>query len=200
MPITTVIFDLGGVLVHTHWERFTEPVSQMNSMSPDEVMTQVRTGDAYFPHMSGEIDFPEFHRRMSAQLSLNIEPEEFRGMWNSILEPYPDTGETVQRLKGRYRLSLGSNTDVPHLSRSREIQPATNLFDDVLVSYELRCCKPDTAFFRLGLQRLGVSPEETVFIDDLKENVEAAESVGITGIHFLSADQLNSDLANLGLL
>ena len=56
MPITTVIFDLGGVLVQTLWERVTEPVSRMNGMSPGEVMDQIRTGDAYFPHMSGEID------------------------------------------------------------------------------------------------------------------------------------------------
>ncbi len=200
MPITTVIFDLGGVLVQTLWERVTEPVSQMNGMSPDEVMDQIRKGNAYFPHMSGEIDFDEFHKRMMTQLGLNLGANEFLAMWNSILEPHPGTGEIVEKLKGHYRLSIGSNTDVPHFRQSREVQPIISMFDDVLVSYELGHCKPDVAFFQLGLEKLGVSPNETVFIDDLKDNVEAANSLGITGIQFLSANQLNSDLTNLGLL
>ena len=70
----------------------------------------------------------------------------------------------------------------------------------MLVSYELGVCKPDPEFFRRGLAKLGVEAEECLFIDDLEDNVEAARSLGITGIRFESAEQLERELKGLSIL
>ncbi len=90
----------------------------------------------------------------------------------------------MRRLRGRYRLAIGSNTDELHYTRSLELQPSLEDFDDVLLSYELGRCKPDPQFFVLGLRKLGVQSDECVFIDDRPDNVAAASSLGITGLHY----------------
>jgi epoxide hydrolase-like predicted phosphatase len=56
------------------------------------------------------------------------------------------------------------------------------LFDSVVISGDVGLHKPDEAIFRLGAERLGVPPEECVFVDDLRENCAGAEAVGMTAI------------------
>ncbi len=200
LSINTIIFDLGGVMVWTRWSRLTEPLAELTGTTPEEVMERIRTGNAYFPHMRGALDFSGFHRKLTDDLGVELTPDELLELWNSILEPNEAINPIVRQLKGRYRLAIGSNTDDPHFKRSYEIQPATLEFDDVLVSYELGVCKPDPEFFKRGLAKLGVEPEECLFIDDLEANVEAARSLGITGIRFESAEQLEQRLKGLGIL
>ncbi len=200
LSISTIIFDLGGVMVWTRWSRLTEPLAELTGMTPDEVMERIRTGNAYFPHMRGELDFSGFHKRLTDDLGVELTTDELLDLWNSILEPNEAINPIVKQLKGRYRLVIGSNTDDAHFNRGNEIQPATQDFDDVLVSYELGVCKPDPEFFRRGLAKLGVEAEECLFIDDLEDNVEAAKSLGITGIRFESAKQLERELKGLSIL
>ena len=200
MAISTVIFDMGGVLVWTHWERASEPLASMAGISPDMVTETIRKGEAYFPLMSGEIDFEEFALRVTADLGIQMPTDRLMDLWNSILAPNPDAGPVLGRLQGGCRLVLGSNTDPEHYQRSVEVQPALALFDDALLSYDLGVCKPDPAFFTSGLARLGLSAEECVFIDDLADNVASAVGLGITGIQFESMAQVEGQLERLGLL
>ena len=200
LSISTIIFDLGGVMVWTHWSRLTEPLARLIGATPDDVMERIRTGDAYFPYMRGELDFSGFHRKLTEDLGLDLMPDELLELWNSILEPNEAINPIVKRLKGRYRLAIGSNTDHSHFARGNEVQTATLDFDDEIVSFELGVCKPDPEFFRRGLAKLGVAPDECLFIDDLEDNVDAARSLGITGIRFESAEQLEGELKGLEIL
>ena len=183
----------------THWERVTEPWGEASGMTPESVMEELVAGDAY-DFMRGEFEGAEFHRRMERRFGLGMEPDRFFDLWNSIIAPNESVNGLIERLKGRYRLSVGSNTDPLHYARCLEVQNALGHFDDALLSYELGACKPDPAFFRSGLEKLSTPPEECLFIDDREDNVEAAKSLGITGIQFLSTEQLESELGRLGLL
>jgi putative hydrolase of the HAD superfamily len=72
-------------------------------------------------------------------------------------------------------------------------------FDVLVWSYELRVTKPDAAIYRYALEKLGTEPEEALFIDDRKVNVDAAVEMGMKGIVFTTAAQLRADLAATGL-
>ena len=200
LSISTIIFDLGGVRVWTRWARLTKPLAKLTGMTPDEVMETIRTGDAYFPHKRGELDFSGFHRRLTDELGVELTPGRLLELWNNILEPNEAIDPIVMRLKGRYRLVIGSNTDDAHFNRGNEIQPATQEFDDVLVSYEFGVCKADPEFFRRGLAKLGVKAEDCLLIDDLEDNIDSGRSLGITGMRFESVEQLERELKGLGIL
>jgi len=72
-------------------------------------------------------------------------------------------------------------------------------FDVLVWSYQLGIAKPDPAIYRHALAQLGTLPEETLFIDDKRENVEAAEALGIQSIEFSSVEQLRHELIARGL-
>ena len=71
-------------------------------------------------------------------------------------------------------------------------------FDVLIWSYQHRMIKPQPEIYHLLLERLGTAPEETLFLDDKLENIEAARMLGIQGIQFSTADQLRQDLISLG--
>ena len=97
-------------------------------------------------------------------------------------------------------VKLPVNTDEIHWQRGLKVQSIHEHFADPLLSFEIGHCKPDADFFNKGLQRLSVSPEECVFLDDREENVESARGVGLTALHFQSRQQAESELQSLGLL
>jgi epoxide hydrolase-like predicted phosphatase len=71
------------------------------------------------------------------------------------------------------------------------------LFDAVVISGDVGMHKPDPAIFRLGAERVGVPPEECVFVDDLRENCAGAEEVGMTAILHRGPDSTLPELERL---
>lgn len=74
-----------------------------------------------------------------------------------------------------------------------------NHFDVLVWSYQLHMAKPDPAIYLHTLQQLGTHPEETLFIDDKRINVDAAIALGIKALEFTTIDRLRNDLVAAGL-
>jgi putative hydrolase of the HAD superfamily len=72
-------------------------------------------------------------------------------------------------------------------------------FDVLVWSYQLGIAKPDPAIYRRTLSKLGVLPEETLFIDDKAENVRVARALGMKAIVFSTVECLREDLIAAGL-
>ena len=72
-------------------------------------------------------------------------------------------------------------------------------FDALIWSFQHKMAKPDPAIYRLTLERLGTSPQETLFIDDKQVNIDAARALGIIGIQFSTVEHLREQLIALGL-
>lgn len=72
-----------------------------------------------------------------------------------------------------------------------------DLFDDVVISGEVGMRKPEERIFRLAATRLGVSPPECVFVDDVEGNIVAAEALGFTGLHHENPVRTRAALSEL---
>jgi epoxide hydrolase-like predicted phosphatase len=72
-----------------------------------------------------------------------------------------------------------------------------DLFDGVVISGEVGMHKPQPEIYRLGCERIGLAPEECVFVDDLRENCEGAEAVGMTAILHRGAERTVPELERL---
>ena len=68
------------------------------------------------------------------------------------------------------------------------------LFDAVVISGEVGLRKPDPAIYRLAAERLGLPPDQIVFVDDLAPNVRAAAAVGMVGVHHTDVDTTAGEL------
>ena len=67
-------------------------------------------------------------------------------------------------------------------------------FEKMFLSYEMKLAKPDEEIFRKVLSDTGVSPDETLFVDDSKANLEAAEKLGIKTVLITQQHNLTEDL------
>jgi 2-haloacid dehalogenase len=114
----------------------------------------------------------------------------------------PGMGGIVRDLHGRgvplYAITNFSHEFWPPF-RVREAV-VFDLFDDILVSGEVRLVKPDPAIYAMALDRFGVAAGDAIFIDDRADNVAAAEAAGIAGHLFTGAEPLRADLGARGLL
>lgn len=102
----------------------------------------------------------------------------------SLLKPIPGMIELLGKLKNDgYRLYITSNMDLLHSSQIKKMEIA-KFFDGMIFSSEIKVIKPAKEFYEAALEKFGVKPEETLFIDDLKENIEGAKKCGIDGLVF----------------
>lgn len=96
------------------------------------------------------------------------------------------------------RTALLSNGVPEVMGRVRAEKALSEYFDVIVISYEVGCAKPDARIYQLCLSALGVSAESALFVDDRRENLGAAERLGIQVFHFTgdsSVAELQSRLA-----
>lgn len=182
--IRNIIFDLGNVLVNVEYERF---INKLKSHGvSDEVYMDFFKGGNYrlLGYESGDISTDEFITKCLAGLKLKMERNEYADAFNDMFSEIKPMSTLVRRLKdeGNYRLYLLSNTSPLHFEFIKKQYDYVNLLEKFALSYELNSLKPDDIIYTRTLDHLGVIGGESLFIDDLPENCEAAQRHGIKTI------------------
>ena len=193
----TIIFDLGGVLVHLDWDKVCGPLANLSDLSYDAVRKEVENGPIVQSSMLGALNPREFHRELCARLHINIPFDRFIDLWNGLLSANEDMTPLVEELASGHDLALASNTDAIHFSYARQHFGVLRAFNRCFLSYEMGLIKPDPAFFHHVLDSLQTAPGDCLFIDDKPENVQSAEDTGINALVFESVDKLKADLKAL---
>ncbi len=120
---------------------------------------------------------------------------------DSITGAIPGTVEILHRLKGiGYPLYGLSNWSTETYPRAKHKYPFFNLFDEVILSGDVKLNKPDPAIFQLTLDRINHNPEECLLIDDSPVNIASARDLGFATVQFHSSQQLEQELSLLNLL
>jgi putative hydrolase of the HAD superfamily len=185
-----LLVDYGGVLTTNVFESFrafcTDEGIYPDRMS-DLFRHEPRALAAVRALESGEMSEERFAERFGELLGLR--PERHAGMLDRMFgHIHPDTEmvEAVRRARAQgVRTGLISNSmGVDRYDRSS----FPELFDGVVISGEVGVHKPDPAIYRLGAERAGVAAEECVFVDDLRQNCEGAEAVGMIAVLHRGAD------------
>lgn len=116
----------------------------------------------------------------------NTSIDEILAAWNAVLLDFPLYRlEFLQLLSQKYKLYLLSNTDSIHIEHFEQRDGATffgdfyQCFEQVYFSYEIGMRKPDAETYLSILKRHELSPKRTLFVDDKKENTDAAKALGI---------------------
>jgi putative hydrolase of the HAD superfamily len=113
---------------------------------------------------------------------------EYLGTLNAELAGY------FSSLRPRYRTAMLSNSFVGAREREQERYGFGDITDLIVYSHEVGMSKPDPRIYRLACDRLGVRPEQVVFLDDRPDFVEAALEAGITAILFQDNEQAIADI------
>ena len=194
--ITTIIFDLGGVLIDWNPEYLYKKVFD-NEKEMKSFLARVCTPDWNEDHDGGRSikeatetlakQYPEHEQNIQAYYS----------RWTEMLRgPIDGTVEILHKLRqsSRYKLYALTNWSTETFPIARERYQFLRWFDGIVVSGEEKMRKPDPAFFKLLFDKYGVDVTEALFIDDNVRNVEAARKLGIDSIAFTTPHELMKEL------
>lgn len=194
--VKACIFDWGGVLIDNPHKGFIRYYSEKLHTSHDELGRVLPLlGKEYSLGLSEN----EFWKKVYAQLSIDpaIPFPSWRDSLPIIFREKKKVIDTICKLRAKgKKIALLSNTEIP-TAHYFPTTPYAHLFDVTVFSCVEKIAKPDPRIYEISLQKLGVSPSETVFIDDNKQNVEAAEKLGMTGIVFDDEDNVVKQLLAL---
>lgn len=196
--IETIIFDLGRVIIDFDHHLATQRLSKISDFDEARLFDLIFTSDLERSLDRGEISPEEFHKKIGQEVKIDF--EEFKAIWNEIFFPPEEEMVTLLgNLKGRYRLYLLSNTNLLHFEYVRDKYEILGIFEEYILSYQLGVRKPDEKIFLEALRRSGSPPQRCIYIDDIKEFVQAATKIGMKGIHFEDVKKLRRKLQEYGM-
>ncbi|MCJ7707099.1 MAG: HAD family phosphatase [Anaerolineales bacterium] len=198
MSIRAIIWDLGGVLLRTEdgsarlrWEERLglQPGSLERLLFDNEVAQQASVGlataDQVWTWLLRRLDLPESDRQALVDGLFGgdrVDP---------VLMAY------IRGLRPAHKVGMITNAWSEIRVALENEWHIADAFDPLVISAEVGLVKPDPRIYRLALERLGVPPEEAVFIDDFEVNVAGARAVGMMAIRFCSVYQALEDLEAL---
>ncbi len=199
--ITTIVFDIGGVLLDIHPERTYQYISDSTDLNIDVVKNRF-PWDAHDGYERGNLTDKEwfFAFRDSLPQPCCLKEMDFWKGWSLLLGKEKETVKLLSILSKSYSTWLLSNTNPKHIQDEIEKKYLfPNLVSGAIYSFDTGFRKPDRQIYDFLLESSQADPGECVFIDDLIENVEAARLVGMHAIHYIDYNMLLSELNKIGV-
>ena len=192
--INTIFFDIGGVLLNIHPDRTIKYLSNLTGLSEEEIEA-IFPEDAHHKYERGEISGSEFFEVVKNKLPISntLTEEQFWNAWGLLVGEETEVVKTMNKLTSKYPVWLLSNTNPYHILEEERFK----LFDKItggIYSFEVGSRKPEAEIYIKALKIAGAEAENSLFIDDLIENVEMARSLNINAIHFKTIGDFNRQL------
>lgn len=198
-PIRVIVFDFGGVVGKSNRELVNKAVAETFHISPQEVPALMGRLKQYLIEGGDETVFWESVAHSFGRKMPNNWLTEFRFILASSMNEVPGSLEIVKRLRKQgFQVALLTNVRKDKAEVIRKLG-YYEYFEPAILSCDVNCVKPDPKIYKILLDKLNASPEECLFIDDKRENVNAAQDLGLDVICFLSAEQLSKELQKRGI-
>lgn len=185
--IKAVIFDCFGVLTRDGWIPFQKKYFEQGSEQSTDA------GDLNKQSNAGLISYDDFLGRIA----------EMSGMTHDQARKEIETNpvdlvlfEAIRVLKHDYKIGMLSNASDYHLN-DIFTKDQIDLFDEIVLSYQVGAVKPATLMYQTVADRLGALPEECIFIDDQERYVTAAREFGMKGIVFENTESTLAKIKEL---
>ena len=182
--IKNIIFDFGDIFINLDKEIIFREIERFGGnpvLSPEILALNLN-------FEVGNISSDEFVSEL-AKVYPDASSEDIVNIWNGMLLDFPDERlEFIEQMANEknYRLFLLSNTNALHIPEverkmgTKKFDRFRNSFEQFYLSHEIHLRKPNAEIYNFVLNQNGLKAEETFFIDDTKENTDAAEKLGIT--------------------
>ena len=193
--IKDIVFDFGGVLTTIDTNRALQKFRDLGIEEPEQYINSYCQKGPFFELENGDIDACEFCRKLGRLCGREITFDQAKDAWLGFLtEIHTDLLDYLQTLRGKYRLSVLSNTNpfIQSWALTKEFTPCgkslADYFDNLFFSYRMRCSKPSENIYCKMLEEGKMNANETLFVDDGAKNIEAAAKVGIKTLHVANGE------------
>lgn len=196
----TIIFDFGNVVGFFDHMRTLRRLERHTDMPAEEMYRTIYASELEDAFESNRIDEHEFLRKFKEICRLRCDVNALHDACADIFWPNTEICDLIPRLKPRYQVLLGSNTNPIHSRRFREqFAEVFRHFDALVLSHEIGARKPNPAFFQHCQALAHGRADECLFIDDIAENVAGARRHGWQAIAYRPGDGLLSKMGEAGV-
>ena len=200
--IKNLIFDLGNVLYDIDFKKMNAAFTSIGIEGIDQHFTLNKSHKLFLDLEMGFVNEQEFYDGIRALVNLPLSNEQIHFAWNALLVGFRKTSiDWIEQNNTKYNTFLYSNTNQIHhdyfIAEFENIvaaYPFVSLFKKPYYSHEMGMRKPDPASFIYILEKEGLAPAETLFIDDNEPNIIAAASVGLQVLHLKEGMRVEKDI------
>lgn len=205
-PIKAIIFDIGGVVVHCDMDGYLKVGSMMYGCTPEVLAPNMAPLIGELER--GEIDsygmWEDLGEKLQSQgIGVAQEPEKFDNLWTRMLRESLEIDTSVmtlcRELTDRLPVAALSNAIAEHATCLEEFG-VYEPFNPCILSHEVGMRKPELGIYTLATELLNVPPQNCLFVDDLKVNIEAAKSLKMQTHLFVDQAGLVGELRKRSLL
>lgn len=184
--IKAILFDCFGVLTADTWKEFTATLPEEQRAEASELNRQY--GAAYIDKEQFLAAIEELTSHRPDHIDRLIDQETTK---NSQLLEY------IEQLKNDYKIGLVSNVGSNWIRQNFLTEDEQKLFDNFILSYEVRVAKPDPEIFRIAADRLNVELDQCLLVDDVPYYCQVAESIGMKTVCYVDFQQARTDISRL---
>lgn len=186
--IKNIVFDMGNVLIRYVPEEFIEQFTD-HASEQAQLLEKIFRSHRWLEYDRGTITKEQLFNGAKEELPTDLHPHlsDILDRWHEEMTVNSEMDKVIQGLKSQnYSLYLLSNASQDFYIFKESI-PALNHFDGLFISSDWECLKPEPVIFQKFFGNFDLKPEESFFIDDLPENIEAASDQGMQG-HVFDGD------------
>ena len=187
--IECIIFDLGGVVLNINPLNVRDKLLEYNINNIDTAYEKLNGNNIFNKFEVDDINPHEFRRNVKAAFNKSIPDQLVDKIWNALLLDFPaENIRIIKELKKSYRIFLLSNTNRIHHKAYIAQLPLEHdiyfedIFEKQFYSFDMKLRKPGTQIFEQAIKEANISAKKTLFIDDTKENIDAAKLTGLNTI------------------
>ncbi|OFX79337.1 MAG: hypothetical protein A2X12_03570 [Bacteroidetes bacterium GWE2_29_8] len=196
--IKNIIFDFGVVLIDIDTNLAVETFKELGISDFDNLYNLTSQSDLFNRLETGDLNVSQFCEEFRFITRTNLKDEEIKYAWNKVLLDIPKNKLAfLESLKKNYKIFLLSNTNKIHIDYfnntfSYNNKPFSQFFDKEYYSYKIGLRKPNLEIYNYVLTDANILAEETLFVDDNKENISSANLMGIKTFHFQKGENLEN--------
>ena len=184
-PLKNILFDMGNVLFSIDYKKTEDAFKALGYENFSEMYSQFTADDLFEKLETGKITTEEFYKKLISSHAGVVNEIQITTAWNSMLLHWRlDSLSFLKTLAKKYKLYLLSNTNDIHLAAVNNLlkqetgkESIDDLFTKAYYSHKINLRKPNADIFEFIAKDADIDPQETLFIDDLENNIEAAVSL-----------------------
>lgn len=206
--ITTIFFDAGGVLFDTEIsrEQRIKNILKSKGFKDADIIKAIYCGEEFYKKLkdykwlSKWEDEEEFFNQYYEIIAQSLPADDIYSLKMQLFHHthfavncvlFKEVRILLDNLYGKYKLGVISNA-FPSMDWIFDLLEIRKYFDVIILSSKVGKSKPDTVIYEKALESINSKATESIFIDDKKENIEAANNLGFVGIHLdRKIDNLN---------
>ncbi|NOU38681.1 MAG: HAD-IA family hydrolase [Ferruginibacter sp.] len=186
LNLKNIIFDLGAVLINIDYKKTEKAFKKLGYNNFDKMFSQFTANDIFQKLETGYITENDFYKEMIALNQNTVSAAQIKNAWNEILLDWRiESLNFLETLPTKYNLYLLSNTNIIHQKafyKSLKVQTGRlslqSLFLKEYYSHKIHLRKPNVNIFKFVVKDAKININETLFIDDSSNNIDAAKLLG----------------------